>query len=252
VSPSIFGVRLDRVLTRQELENTCERFLAGERVHCIFTPNPEILVQARSDPSYAALLNTADLLLPDGVGILLVQSLRRQVPVRRWPGTDSAEVILDLMARNAGTVLLLGGRAEVATTAAERLRQKWPGLRIETAGEGVPFGPEGMAVSPDDEALVGRRIEEVKPQVVLVGLGAPKQERWIERHAGSFPSVRLMMGLGGAMDMWAGRLPRAPKTVRSLGLEWLWRLALQPRRLPRVIRATVVFPLRALSEGTGR
>jgi N-acetylglucosaminyldiphosphoundecaprenol N-acetyl-beta-D-mannosaminyltransferase len=252
MSPSIFGVRLDRVLTRRELEDACERFLAGDRAHSIFTPNPEILVQARSDPAFAALLNTADLLLPDGVGIPLVQSLRGQVPVRRWPGTDAAEVVLDLAARNGGTVLLLGGRADVAPVAAERLRRHWPGLRVETAGEGVPFGAEGTAVSVDDEALVERRIEEVKPQIVLVGLGAPKQERWIGRHAQSFPSVRLMMGIGGAMDMWAGRLPRAPRTVRSLGLEWLWRLILQPSRLPRVVRATILFPFRALREGSGR
>jgi N-acetylglucosaminyldiphosphoundecaprenol N-acetyl-beta-D-mannosaminyltransferase len=249
MSPSIFGVRLDRISTPQELEDRCQRFLAGDRTRSIFTPNPEILVQARSDPGYAALLNTADLLLPDGIGIVLVQSLRGQRGMRRWPGSDSAQIILDLVARSAGTVMLVGGRAGVALKAAARLRGPRPGLTIETVGEGVPFGADGTAISPDDEVLVERRIQEVQPQVVLVGLGAPKQEQWIARHARSFPSVRIMMTIGGAMDMWAGRLPRAPRILRSLGVEWLWRLVLQPSRLSRVIRATVVFPWRALREG---
>jgi len=89
------------------------------------------------------------------------------------------------------------------------------------------------------------------PTIVLVGLGAPKQERWIARHADAFPSVRVMIGVGGAFDMWAGSRRRAPRAFRRLGLEWLWRLTLEPRRLPRIIRATVVFPVLAVFDRTG-
>jgi N-acetylglucosaminyldiphosphoundecaprenol N-acetyl-beta-D-mannosaminyltransferase len=245
---SILGVRLDRISSREELEARCESFLADDRTHSIFTPNPEMLVRASSDPSFASVLNSGELLLPDGIGIVLVQTVRGGARVRRWPGTDSAEIVLDVVARTGGSVLLLGGSAGVAPAAAARLRRRWPGLRVETAGEGVPFGSNGLPVSPEDQAQIERRIRELEPQVVLVGLGVPKQERWIGRHASAFPSVRIMMGIGGAMDMWAGRLPRAPRLVSSLGLEWLWRLVLQPRRLPRTLTATLVFPWRALTE----
>jgi N-acetylglucosaminyldiphosphoundecaprenol N-acetyl-beta-D-mannosaminyltransferase len=224
MSIAILGVRLDRISSRAELEARCERLLSGDRTRSIFTPNPEILVRASSDRSYSDVLNGADLLLPDGIGILFVQSLRRGARVRRWPGTDSAGIVLDVLARRGGTVLLLGGREGVAPAAAARLRTRWPGLRIETAGEGVPFGTDGVPLSSVDDSAVIRAIRELEPQVVLVGLGAPKQERWIHRHSSSFPSVRVMMGIGGAMDMWAGRLPRAPRIFTRLGMEWLWRL----------------------------
>jgi N-acetylglucosaminyldiphosphoundecaprenol N-acetyl-beta-D-mannosaminyltransferase len=248
---SIFNVRLDRISSREELEDRCRSFLDSHRTNSIFTPNPEILLRAKGDPGYAALLNGADLLLPDGVGILLVQSLRGEARVRRWPGVDSAEAVLDFAARRGGTVLLLGGKVGVARAAAMHLRKRWPALRIETVGEGVPFGRRGLAVKAEDEARIARRIAELEPQVVLVGLGAPKQELWISRHSGAFPTVRIMMGVGGALDMWAGRLPRAPKAVSSLGLEWLWRMVHEPSRLPRVLRATILFPWHALKDRRG-
>jgi N-acetylglucosaminyldiphosphoundecaprenol N-acetyl-beta-D-mannosaminyltransferase len=101
----------------------------------------------------------------------------------------------------------------------------------------------------EDETV--EAIRSAAPSIVLVGLGAPKQERWIERHADAFPSVRIMIGVGGAFDMWAGSKRRAPRAFRTFGLEWLWRLALEPRRLPRIVRATVVFPVLALFDRAG-
>jgi N-acetylglucosaminyldiphosphoundecaprenol N-acetyl-beta-D-mannosaminyltransferase len=249
---AIFGVRLDDIRSRHELRARCSAFLAGERAHLIFTPNPNILLLARTDPEYVALLNSADLLLPDGIGILLMQRLRGERPVRRWPGVDAAELLLGLMAREGGTVLVLGGHQRVAQAAAERVRRRWPALTIETGAGSVVFRDDGTALSTDDEVEIERLIKQVEPQVVLVSLGAPKQERWIHRHAGSFPSVRIMMGIGGALDMWAGRLPRAPRLVSGLGLEWLWRLTLQPSRFPRAVRATLHFPWYALGERSRR
>jgi len=81
-----------------------------------------------------------------------------------------------------------------------------------------------------------------------VGFGAPKQERWIDRHADDIPSARIMIGVGGSFDMWANDLRRSPRILRTVGLEWAWRLALEPRRFPRMIRATILFPLRVLMD----
>jgi N-acetylglucosaminyldiphosphoundecaprenol N-acetyl-beta-D-mannosaminyltransferase len=123
------------------------------------------------------------------------------------------------------------------------------------AGAGVAVDEDGIARSmarPEDgEDETVDVIRSAAPTIVLVGLGAPKQERWIERHADAFPSVRIMIGVGGAFDMWAGSKRRAPRAFRALGLEWLWRLALEPRRLPRILRATVVFPVLALFDRAG-
>jgi N-acetylglucosaminyldiphosphoundecaprenol N-acetyl-beta-D-mannosaminyltransferase len=99
-----------------------------------------------------------------------------------------------------------------------------------------------------DDRSLSDELRAADPAIVLVGLGSPKQERWIAEHAARLPSARIVIGIGGAFDMWAGRLRRAPTGLRRLGLEWAWRLALEPRRLPRIVRATVVFPFRALTE----
>jgi N-acetylglucosaminyldiphosphoundecaprenol N-acetyl-beta-D-mannosaminyltransferase len=122
-------------------------------------------------------------------------------------------------------------------------------------GDGIAFGEDGLARSPQQEAELGAQIQKGRPAVVLVALGHPKQERWIARNRSSIPSARILMGVGGAFDIWSGRFPRAPLWVRSAGLEWLWRLEQEPRRFGRVLRATVAFPLLALAErvpGGGR
>ncbi|MGA9162704.1 MAG: WecB/TagA/CpsF family glycosyltransferase, partial [Actinomycetota bacterium] len=126
-----------------------------------------------------------------------------------------------------------------------------PGLKVVGAGAGVRFGDDGLARPAEAEDAVAEAIRSASPTVVLVGLGAPKQERWIDRHADAFPSVRIMTGVGGAFDMWAGSKRRAPRAFRTLGLEWLWRLALEPRRWPRIVRATVAFPVLALMDRSG-
>jgi len=240
----VFGVRIDRVTSTNELRSQCERFLAGDHPGRIFTPNPEILLRARVDPGYAEVLNTADLSLPDGIGLAFVATLRDRGRVRRWPGIDVGELLL-LLARDRGDrVVFVGGARGAATRAADRWRRRLPGLALDVVGDDVPIDDDGRAATPDlDDAVTGS-VAALSPRVVFVGLGAPKQERWVARHAGSIPSARVLIGLGGAFDIWAGDLPRAPDPLRRLGLEWAWRLVLEPRRWRRAVRATVVFPVR--------
>ena len=245
----IFGVRLNELRSVDQLRGVAIGFLDGDRVFRIFTPNPEILLHAREDPAYADLLRSADLALPDGTGVAIVQALRGGRSVRRWPGVEIAAMLLRLAAERGETVAFVGGSPDVAERAAARWRAL-PGLKVVVAGAGVSVDEDGIARSmarPEDgEDETVEVIRSAAPTIVLVGLGAPKQERWIERHADAFPSVRIMIGVGGAFDMWAGSKRRAPRAFRALGLEWLWRLALEPRRLPRILRATVVFPVLAL------
>ena len=144
----------------------------------------------------------------------------------------------------------VGGAPDVAEHAAARWRTL-PGLKVVVAGAGVEVDEGGSARPAEREDEMVDTIRSAAPAIVLVGLGAPKQERWIALHADAFSSVRVMIGVGGAFDMWAGSRRRAPRAFRKLGLEWLWRLALEPRRLPRIIRATVVFPVLAVFDRTG-
>lgn len=241
----IFGVRLDELETVDQLRSVTTGFLDGDRTFRIFTPNPEILLRARSDAAYADVLRSADLALPDGTGVTLVQTLRDGRTVRRWPGVEIAAFLVRLAAERGETVAFVGGAPDVAERAAARWRTL-PGLKVVVAGAGVEVDEEGSARQAEREDEMTDAIRSAAPAIVLVGLGSPKQERWITRHADAFPSVRVMIGVGGAFDMWAGSRRRAPRAFRTLGLEWLWRLALEPRRLPRIIRATVAFPVLAV------
>jgi N-acetylglucosaminyldiphosphoundecaprenol N-acetyl-beta-D-mannosaminyltransferase len=250
VTSAIFGVELDLLDSEGQLLSELGRMLDDERPHRVFTPNPEILLLARSDHAYASVLNTADLALPDGTGVALVESIRARKRVRRWPGVEIGADLLRLAATRGEAVVLLGGTDGAAQRAAHRWRSGLPGLRIEVVGSGLAFGRDGRAADPGAEAELVEQIRSLAPAVVLVGLGAPKQERWIADHAELLPAVRVLMGVGGAFDMWGGTLRRAPRWMHAVGLEWLWRLALEPARLPRIARATLVFPVLALADRT--
>jgi N-acetylglucosaminyldiphosphoundecaprenol N-acetyl-beta-D-mannosaminyltransferase len=245
---SIFGVELHEVDSDAEIRARLHALLDGDRAAKVFTPNPEILLRARRDPGYAAALNGADLALPDGTGVAIVLSIRERRPVRRWPGVELAGTLVRIAAERGDRVAFLGSAPGVGERAIARWRSVAPSLDARMVASGVSIGADGIGTTPVDETATIDAIRDVEPAIVLVGLGAPKQERWIERHADLFPSVRILVGVGGAFDMWAGRFRRAPRAVHALGLEWAWRLALEPSRLPRIVNAVVVFPLRALTD----
>jgi N-acetylglucosaminyldiphosphoundecaprenol N-acetyl-beta-D-mannosaminyltransferase len=247
----IFGVRLDHLASEARLRDLCLRSLDGDRAIRIFTPNPEILLHARSDPTYATVLRSADLALPDGAGVAMIESLRAGRRIRRWPGVEIGELLVRIAAERDSSVAFVGGGDGVAERAAERWRQTLPGVRIAVAGGGVPISEDGVVDPAEQDPDLTRAVAASSPAIVLVGFGAPKQERWIARNADTVPSARIVMGVGGSFDMWADQLRRAPVALRRLGLEWVWRLALEPQRLPRMIRATVVFPLRVLLDRAG-
>ena len=247
----IFGVRVDHLASEARLRDLCLRWLDGDRAVRIFTPNPEILLHARADPTYAAVLRTADLALPDGTGVAMIESLRAGRRIRRWPGVEIGELLVRIAAERDASVAFVGGGDGVARRAAERWIRTLPGLRIAVAGAGVAVSEDGVVDPAEDDPGLTDAIAAGSPAIVLVGFGAPKQERWIARNADAVPSARIFIGVGGSLDVWADELRRAPAALRRLGLEWAWRLALEPRRLPRMIRATVVFPLRVLLDRIG-
>lgn len=210
--------------------------------HVIVTPNPEFCVRATFDKKFRSLLAAADVRIPDGFGLVAIARVLWGVPLRRITGTDFLFDVIQLAAENHLRIFFLGAESGVAKQAAERFQKIYPGFSIVGAESGD--GPD----SSGGTAGVLVRLEATRPDVIIVALGAPQQERWIARYRGSLPRVRLFMGVGGALDYVSGSIPRAPYWLRRLGLEWVYRVWKQPQRLMRILVATVVFPVFALAD----
>jgi N-acetylglucosaminyldiphosphoundecaprenol N-acetyl-beta-D-mannosaminyltransferase len=219
----VLGVRVDCVDMDAALAHIEELVDAGGH-HLVATVNPEFVMRAREDREFARVLESADLCLADGTGV--VWAARRQGCAIRNPvtGVDLIPPLAALCARRGFRLFLLGAAPGVAVDLAARLRADNPGLEV-VAHTGSP--------DPSSDAETLRRIHEQWPHVVLVAYGAPKQELWIDRMKGDLGAA-LSMGVGGSFDYLTGRVPRAPAWMRGAGLEWLFRLVNQPWRIRRM------------------
>lgn len=224
---SVLGVPVDAVTLAEALERAGACLAAAEpgRPALIFTPNPELIMQAQHDPELMEIAAAADLALPDGIGV--VWALRRQglKVAGRVPGVEFMLSLLARADREGRSVFLLGARAGVVAAAAHQAEVRFPGLRVAGWADGY-FGRAG-------EAEVVRRVAGSGADILLVGMGVPAQERFLHRHRTEFGPVRLAMGVGGSFDVLSGVVRRAPAAVRRVGLEWLWRLLSQPSRWRR-------------------
>lgn len=230
---TLFGVRIDALLP----EEAVERALNGENGQVFaVTPNMLMLEACRRDASLRALLGSAELSLADGVGVLRMARRQGRPLPARIAGIDFGEAVLAEAERRGLRVFLLGGREGVALHAAERLHARYPNLRIR----GTQHGYFSKTGSENERVL--EEIRRSKAEILFVCLGFPLQEKWIAAHRKELPGVRLLAGLGGSLDVWAGRVRRAPYPLRAAGLEWAWRMAREPRRLrelPRLLRGAL-------------
>ncbi len=208
-SYTLLGVRIDDIAL-DELHALFLLWLQGEGQHVVVTPNPEFLVLAHRDESFRAFLNASDLALPDGFGLKIF------VPItHRMTGIDALTMLDEIC--------------------------KERDLRLVTIGSvpcDIVVGNVHDHLSIDDV----QRIAKLQPDVIAVALGQGKQERIIATHQHEWPSAKILIGVGGAVDVLSGIKHRAPKLFRYVGLEWLWRLISEPRRLRRIVNAVIVFP----------
>lgn len=216
----ILGVGFDPVTGDQAAAWALERLERREAGY-ICTPNPEMIMLARKDPALLRAVNGADMVLADGVGVLWASGRLGKPLPERVAGYDFLMTLLEKM---TGSVFLLGGKPGVAEKAAETIRARFPGVTVAGAMDGY-FTDEGPVL----EAIGAAR-----PDLLLVCLGMPKQELWMAAHRDC--GACLMAGLGGSLDVLAGTVKRAPAFWRERGLEWLYRLLRQPRRIKRQIR----------------
>lgn len=235
---NILGVQVS-TKTMAETVDTLLGYLDEEQVHCVFTPNSEIIYMAYKDPQFAQLLNSADLNTADGIGVVYASRILKQPLRERVTGFDLINLLCERAAPQKRRVFLFGAKPGVAEEAADKLTQLYPGLVICGTRDGY-FKKEQ---TPE---IVGQ-INAAEPDILLVCLGAPKQEKWIAENRDRL-NARVVFGAGGTLDGLAGRMERAPESWQRLGLEWAYRLKKEPKRIGRMM-ALPRFGLTVLLKG---
>lgn len=229
----VLGVAFDNLSMDEAVARALE-LMQERRAAYVVTPNPEIVLACREDPEAAAAVAGADLTIPDGIGVIYGAKLLKTPLKERLPGIDFSTRLLEALDESGGSVFLLGGKPGVAEAARERLHERFPRL----ASAGVHDGYFR------DDGPVLEQINAAAPDLLLVCLGAPKQEKWMYANA---PRLRvgLMVGGGGSLDVFSGNTARAPLGWQKAGLEWLYRLLKEPRRIGRMMKLPL-FLLRVL------
>lgn len=244
MSIKILNIHIDNYTKKQALQKVSQ-FLESKKSHTIFTPNPEMLVDAQKDKEFADILNDSDLNICDGFGIKL--TVRGKVT--RIPGVDFMLDICKLAEEQGKSVYLLGaGDQNVIEKTKENLTKKFPKLRIVGFNPGPTItmkqlnnGAMGLDIENEQNNKILDDIIIAAPDILFVAFGHVKQEKWIHKYLPDLTGVKIAMGVGGSFDYIAGKIKRAPKWMRGLGLEWLYRLIKEPKRIKRIWKATIVF-----------
>jgi N-acetylglucosaminyldiphosphoundecaprenol N-acetyl-beta-D-mannosaminyltransferase len=238
---AILGVHV-HLRTRKEILHYFSHSLTDvrEHLHHIATVNPEFIMTARHDRVFARVLQGVDLATADGVGIVLAARILGEPVPERLTGVELTEMIANLTSPRP-RIFLLGAAPGVGVEAGERLRRDNPDIQIAGIFSGSP--------DENEAAEILQRIKESKADTLLVAFGAPEQEKWIARHRQDLVAcgIVLAIGVGGTFDFLSGRVPRAPRLIRRIGLEWLYRLIRQPWRWRRQL-ALPKFAARVLWE----
>ena len=223
----ILGLPVDAITFDSWLDLIEAWVIEGNRSHHVCTTNPEFTIIAQSDPNFRNILKRADLCVPDGVGLLWA-ARRQGTPLpERVTGSDGVPIIAARAAEKGWKLFFLGAAPGVADRAAEILREKHPSLQIVGIYSGSP--------EPEEEDEIVAMVNESEADILFVAYGAPEQDKWIARNLPRL-EVKMAMGVGGSFDFIAGVVPRAPMWMRQAGLEWLYRLYLQPSRIGRMLR----------------
>ena len=209
--------------------------MSVDKVSQVVTINPEMYNVAKDDFNFRKIIDEAEMVVPDGVGIKLALLLKGK-RVQRVPGIDFARRILEGCAKTEKRVAIIGSKEEVIVKAVENLKSEIEGLNIVYYHNGY-F---------DDANKIYEELKEVKADLILVALGSPKQEFFIYNAKNILPPC-LMIGIGGSLDVWSGTVKRAPEIWQKLGLEWLYRTVTQPERFKRIFPTLPLFLIKALT-----
>lgn len=223
----ILGVEIDNIDIEEAgliTKNLIEK--SNKSCKIVVAPNTEFIMMAGKDEEFFNILKSAELATPDSVGVMLGAKKQKKEFKQRIPGHEYLLKVFEVGEKEGWTIYLLGGKDDVAEKSAENLKKKFPNAKIVGYHEGF--------FEKDSEQDVIKEINELKPNILFVGMGAPRQEKWIYKHKDEL-KVDIAAGQGGTFDYESGKIKRAPKIVQKLGIEWFWRLILQPKRIIRMM-----------------
>ncbi len=221
---NLLGVPVAAV-TMEEALDILEGFISERRTHLVVTSDASSIVRAQEDEEFRRIVQNADLVTPDGIGVVWGARLLGLPVYQRVPGVELMAKLCERAAQKGWKVFLLGAKPGVAEKAAKNLQARYQGLKIVGTHHGY--------FTPEEEPQVIAKIKEAQPDILFVAFGIPKQEKWIARHIDEL-QVPICIGVGGSFDVYAGVVKRAPDWVQRLCLEWLYRTIKEPRRLPRL------------------
>lgn len=227
----ILNVRFDNV-TLSETVDLVKKWLKEDKQRHIITPNPEIVLLAQKNKKLKEIINKSALNIPDGIGIIFASILFPGEKLKeRVTGTD---LMREISANSAEPIFFLGAAQGVAENLKKTYQKTYPNINIVGTHAGSP--------SQKEENQIIEKINQSGAKILFVAYGAPAQELWINRNLKNLTTVKVAIGVGGAFDFESGKIKRAPILMQKIGLEWLFRLILEPKRIGRIIKATIVFP----------
>ena len=218
------GVGFDD-LTRENAIDLCKRLIDEHRSAYMVTPNPEIVMAAWENAELHDAICNADLVIPDGIGVVKAARIIGTPLKERLPGIEIGEAILEYAAQTGKSVFLLGAKPGVADAAKKKMQETYPGLNVCGTNDGY---------FKDDDPVI-EKINAAQPDFLMVCLGAPKQEKWMAQY-GAATGAKLLLGLGGSLDVFAGVAQRAPEFYCKHNLEWFYRLIKNPSRAGRMMK----------------
>ena len=221
----ILNIWVDAVDMHQVLEKVDEYVKGENRPHTIFASNPEKNFSVTKDLILYETFKNADLLIPDGIGIVYAARILYGIRLCRITGIRVMHEICKVSSIRGYKIFIYGAAENVSKAAAEKLEKLFPGIQIVGRANGY------LSEATMDDLV--KRINESGAQILFLALGSPKQERWFSRYRDRLTNVRVCQGIGGTLDVLAGKAKRAPAVFRRLGLEWLYRLIVDPKRLKR-------------------
>jgi len=223
----ILGIPVDKITEKESLERIID-FINEKKFHLIVTINSENATKALENKIFLDVIKNADLVIPDGIGIIFASKILGNKLPERIPGIDLSYKLLEISNEKGYKIVLIGGKEGVAEGAKENLKKIFPNLNISMTYNGY--------FNEDEERIIVDEIQKIEPDILLVGMGSGKQEIWIWNNREKFKNIGVCIGVGGTLDIWAGKKKRAPKLVQNLGLEWLYRVIIEPKRIFRVLK----------------
>ncbi len=223
----ILGIDIDNIDINEAGDITKDLIEKSNKTcKIVVAPNTEFIMLAQKDKEFYNILKNAELATPDSVGVMIGGKLQKKQFKERIPGQAYFRKVLEIGEREGWTFYMLGGEDNIPKLAVEKLKKDYPNIKIIGYHEGF--------FKQHSEEDVIKEINELKPNVLFVAMGAPLQEKWISKHKNEL-QVDIAAGQGGTFDYEAGKIKRAPKIIQKLCIEWLWRLILQPTRITRMI-----------------